>query len=262
MPNARKSFLILALPFCLSCNAAQVLSPLPVGVAEFPPFKYSVASGRVIGTDTEIVEQVLARMGYSADIQMQPWKRVQMAGEIGQFAAIYSFTKTPEREQQYCFSDPINTVQDVFFKLRRNQMDWQQIDDVKTMRIATSAGYRYAAEFTDAVKQKKLTSIYETANPTPEIVNLRNLARGRVDLVICEINVCQFLIARHAPEFDELDYMPKSIGPARSFHVGFSKKWPNGEKLCHQFNTELAKFIAEGLRKKIFDKYRFVSSLP
>ncbi len=235
---------------------------LPIGVAEFPPFKYLSEDGKIIGADTEIVEQVILRMGYTPDIQMQPWKRVQQSGEIGQFAAIYSFTKTPEREQFYYFSDPINTVKDVFFKLKKNNTDWNNLEDLRHVRIAVSAGYSYAEVFKDAIKQKKLEAVYETTNTTPEIVNLRNLVRERIDLTICEVSVCSYLIKSHAAELSDLDFIAKSIGPVRTFHVGFSKKWPNAEQLNKQFNAELAKFVAAGLRKKIYEKYNIVTDLP
>ena len=48
---------------------------------------------------------------------------------------------------------------------------------------------------------------------------------------------------------------------AKSALTAFSKKWPNSEQLVKEFNAELAKFIATGQRKKIYDKYRIVSGL-
>jgi polar amino acid transport system substrate-binding protein len=257
---SRVLLLLFLLPgWCLGQAAPPTL---PIGVAEFPPFKYSAPNGRVIGSDTEIVQQVFERMGYRLQIQMQPWKRVQAAGEAGQFAAIYSLTKSAERERHYYFSDPINTVQDVLFKTKNLSFDWKSYDDLSSMRIAVSAGYNYAPEFAEAIRQKKITEIFETSNRNPETINLRNLTRGLVDLTICEINVCRYLIRSHVPEFDDLEYLAKPIGPVRTFHVAFSRKWPNAEQLSQQFNVELAKFVAEGGRKKIFEKYRLISNLP
>lgn len=254
--------LLLLFFACVPAWLQAAPPPLPIGVAEFPPYKYSAPSGRVIGSDTEIVQQVFERMGLRIDIQMQPWKRVQAAGENGRFAAIYSLTKSPERERHYYFSDPINTVQDVFFKTKNLSFDWKGYEDLASMRIAVSSGYNYAPEFTEAIRQKKITEIFETSNRNPEMINLRNLTRGLVDLAICEINVCRYLIRNHPAEFDELEYLAKPVGPPRTFHVAFSRKWPGAEQLTRQFNQELAKLVAEGGRKKIFEKYRLVSTLP
>ncbi len=255
--------ILLLLVLALGSARLQAAQPvLPVGVAEFPPYKYSMPNGRVIGSDTEIVQQVFERMGYRVDIQMQPWKRVLAAGESGRFAVIYSLTKSAERERHFYFSDPINTVQDVFFKTKSLSFDWKSYEDLTAMRIAVSSGYQYAPEFAEAIRQKKITQIFETSNRNPETVNLRNLTRGLVDLAICEINVCRYLIYNHPAEFDQLEYLSKSVGPPRGFHVAFSRKWPGAEQLNRQFNQELAKFVAEGGRRKIFEKYRLANTQP
>lgn len=252
---------LLLLVLAFSPARLQAAPPvLPVGVAEFPPYEYSTANGRVIGSDTEIVQHVFERMGYRVDIQMQPWKRVLSAGESGRFAVVYSLTKSAERERHFYFSDPINTVQDVFFKTKSLSFDWKGYEDLAAMRIAVSSGYHYAPEFTEAIRQKKVTQIFETSNRNPETINLRNLTRGLVDLAVCEINVCRYLIYNHPAEFDQLEQLSKPIGAPRSFHVAFSRKWPGAEQLTLQFNQELAKFVAEGGRRKIFEKYRLVST--
>ena len=47
---------------------------LPIVTAEFPPFKYE-KSGQIVGSDTEIIEQVFNRIGYAAKITVMPFKR-------------------------------------------------------------------------------------------------------------------------------------------------------------------------------------------
>lgn len=235
---------------------------LPIGVAEFPPFKYTAPDGKIVGADTEIIEYVFKRMGYTPNIHMQPWTRVQAAGERGDFSAIYSFTKTPEREQLYYFSDPINSVRDVFYKKQNTPLTWRTFEDLKTMRVATSAGYEYAQVFKDAVAERKFQVVHEASGENPDLVNLKNLMAGRVDIAICEISVCQHLIRAHKAELGGIDYIPQGIGPVRTFHVGFSKKWPGAEKLAKQFNEELRKLVASGQRKKIYKKYNIATNLP
>jgi len=250
-----------ALLTALSATAIAADTVLPVGATEWPPFEYASPEGKSIGSDTEVIEHVLRRMGYAPDMKLQPWKRVETSGERGELAAVYSIIKTPEREKFFYFSDPISTSRTVFFKKKSLSLHWKSFDDLKAMRVATGAGYAYPEPFMDAVKQKKFKSAEETFGATPELTNLRNLLLGRVDLAICEVSVCQYLIKTHAPEFDGIDYSPNVIGSVLTMHLGFSKKWLNAEGLTKEFNAELAKFSAAGLRKKIFDKYGVVSDL-
>jgi ABC-type amino acid transport substrate-binding protein len=78
---------------------------------------------------------------------------------------------------------------------------------------------------------------------------------GRIDLLICNPDVCGFLILTHHPEFDLIDYTDKTIAPPRTFHVGFSKKLPDGEKIRDEFNRRLDEFLADGRLIKIYDRY-------
>ena len=240
---------------------AQDNAPLlPVSSAEFPPFEYTDAAGQVMGTDTEIVAQVFKRMGYQAQIRIAPWSRVEEEGQLGTIAAIFSITKTAEREQHYYFSAPISNAKDVLYKLKSNRLNWTTVDDLKPLRVGVSAKYQYATFFMDAIKNKKF-AVEAAFGSSPELTNLRKLLAGRFDVFICEVNVCQYLIRQAAPRFDMIDYMPQTVGPVRHFHVAFPKKWPGALALSQKFNLELAQFIKEGQRERIFAKYRFHSSL-
>ena len=235
---------------------------IAIGVAEFPPFKYLSASQKVIGSDTEVVEQVFQRMGYQPQIQMAPWARVQKLAEAGQFAAIYTFTRNADREKNYYFSDPISTVKDVFYyNTKMGKRQWRSLDDLKGLRVGASAGYSYHPIFRYAVENHTFSVVEEVFQSPPELLNLRKLAMERIDLFICEVSVCQYYIKANAKELKGLDYLDKVIGDARTFHVGFPKAYPGAEQLASHFNAELAKFVKEGRRKPIFAKYNIVSDL-
>ena len=234
---------------------------LPIGATAYPPFEYASRDGQAIGADTELIEQVLKRMGYVSEIRLQPWTRVESAARRGDLAAIYSVLKNPEREAFFYFSDPVSVSTIVFFKRKEMPLQWQNFDELKALRVAACAGYAYPKEFVEAIQQKKFASVAETFGEEPELVNFRNLKNRRVDFVITDVNVGQYLISKHKDELDGIDYSPRVIGSAENFYVAFSKKWPNSEQLVKEFNAELAKFVATGQRKKIYDKYRIVSGL-
>ncbi len=259
--NPHLLFALCALLWLTQDALAQDKAPaLPVSSAEFPPFEYTDATGQVMGTDTEIVAQVFKRMGYQAQIRIAPWSRVEEEGQLGTIAAIFSITKTAEREQHYYFSNPINNVKDVLYKQKSNPLNWATLDDLKPLRVGISAKYQYATFFMDAIMNKKF-AVEATFGASPELTNLRKLLASRFDVFICEVNVCQYLIRQAAPRFDTIDYMPQTVGPVRHFHVAFSKKWPGALALSQKFNAELAQFIKEGQRERIFEKYRFHFSI-
>ena len=255
-----KKLLILMAVFVMG-TALAADKALPIGATEYPPFEYVGLNGKVVGADTEIIEQVIKRLGYTSEVRLQPWTRVMLAGKQGEIAAVYSALKNPEREEFFYFSDPISASTAVFFKRKEMPFQWKIFDELKSMRVATCAGYAYPKEFIEALRQKKFASVVETFGDGAELVNLQHLKNKRVDLVITDVNVGQYLINKHNNEFDGIDYSPRVIGSAESFYLAFSKRWPNSEQLVKEFNAELAKFVAAGEQKKIFDKYHIVSGL-
>ncbi|WP_147819161.1 substrate-binding periplasmic protein [Salidesulfovibrio onnuriiensis] len=232
---------------------------LPLAITEFPPFEY--AEGKEItGTDTEIVRQVLQRMGYRPVIKSMPWSRALEEARNGIVAGLFSLTKNPERERDYYFSAPLSTVRDVFFKRRDRDIAWRTMDDLKTYRIGVSHGYQYAPEFMKAVKQGKI-KVNVLSGDSLELRHLGMLKSGRVDLCICEVSACTHIIRTNRPEFDMLDFIDKNIGQERYYYLAFSRKWPGARALVKRFDAELARFAAEGGRKRIFEKYGVASSL-
>jgi ABC-type amino acid transport substrate-binding protein len=85
--------------------------------------------------------------------------------------------------------------------------------------------------------------------------NLKKLKARRIDLFICNPDVCGFIIKTQAPEFDDLDYIETLVAPLRTFHVGFSKKWPNSKAIRDEFNKAFDEFLKSGELKQLYDDY-------
>jgi len=227
---------------------------LPALTDPFPPGQFT-ENGEVVGSTTEIVNEILKRMGYKMDVKLFPWERAYVTAKNGDAAILYAFSKSPEREKDFYFTDPIYNIQDVFFKRKKADISWRKMDDLKMYKIGATSGYNYPSIFLNAMKEKRINVELLDASKTPQLQHLRKLKLKRVDLVICEVNLCNYLIIKHREEFSDIDFIDKSIGPVRTFHVGFSKKWPGAKKLRDEFNKKLKKFKANGEHKPIFKKY-------
>ncbi len=259
----------LLLKLIVLIQAAIVSSPvltagsqlLPVATSEFPPFEYSI-NGSVVGTDTEVVARVFEQIGYQADIKMLPWRRVMQMATKGEFAAIYSFTVNEERKQDYYFSKPINTVRDVFFKRKDRDIQWQELADLYPLKVGASTGYSYHSLFAEALRSNAFAGKMMVTSETPERQGLYLLRYNRVDIFICEVSVCQFLLNREQPELNMIDYVDNTIGNSRTFHVGFPKRWPNAEPIAKAFNKQLSLFIETPEFRQIFLRYGLTPPNP
>lgn len=254
---------IVTLAFALSLLISFSANAETISIAgsEFPPFKYT-ENGKVIGTDTEIIAEVMARMGHTADFKIMPWKRAEVSTAKGDFHAVYSFTKNPDRLKKFYFSDPLSTVTDVFFKLKGNDISWDSYSDLSSYRIGAASGYNYDKSFLKALRLNIFQSVM-VSGEAPEFQLMKMLKAGRrIDLFICEVSVCNAFIKQSSPRYDMLDYINKPVGEIRTFHIGFSQKWPKAKEFRDEFNTVLQQFVAEGNRSRIFKKYGATCNLP
>lgn len=248
--------------FVCTSSRAQRDGPwvkIPVVMTDFPPFEF-VQDDRIVGIDAEIVREIFLRLRYLPDIQVLPWTRAQEDARNGTVAAIFSLTRNPQREKDFFFSDPLSTVKDVLFKRKDRDITWETMDDLAKYRIGISSGYQYDPVFMEAVRNKRLKT-NALSGDSLELRQLGMLKSGRVDLIICEISVCTHLIRSNSPVYDMIDYIDRPVGRERFYYIGFSKQWPGARELAEKFNAELARFVEEGGRKAVFEKYGVVSSL-
>lgn len=244
--------------------SAQAPRRLRLCTAAFPPFRIVQADGRVVGSDADIVRSVLERLGWQVEIEALPLRRALLDAAQGQACAGFlTFTRNPERETQFVFSAAISSVQDVLFKRQRDAIRWRELADLAPWRVGYSAAYNYAPAFMQALAEKRFVGDPVTTTE-PEIAHLRKLARGHIDLALCERSVCNHLLREHAAEFIDqpLDFIDRTVGTVRSFHVGWSRAWPGVQELAERFDQELARFDREGGRRAIFQRYGMQVSLP
>ncbi|MBF0189250.1 MAG: transporter substrate-binding domain-containing protein [Magnetococcales bacterium] len=231
---------------------------LPLATVEFPPFT-TMHNGHVTGVSAEIIRTVLARMGYTPEFRLFPTKRAHAMASSGQLAGLFTITSNAEREKAYHLTQPLAVIRDVFFKRKDQPHTWRTMADLAPFIIGATRGYNYAPVFLKPLRQGQFRSDLIHSN-SPELQHLRKLKSGRIDMAICEVSVCTHLIKTHAPEFDALDYIPRSIGAVRPFHLGFSRKWPGSEALVRRFNQELQQLEHEGALATIYASFGILES--
>ncbi|MBF0588130.1 MAG: transporter substrate-binding domain-containing protein [Magnetococcales bacterium] len=252
-PIFHKYFAFFFLLLLFLPHHGEADNPLPFATVQFPPFTY-MQDGKVTGVATEIVRTVVERMGYTPQFEIYPTKRAKNMAKTGRVAGLFTITKNAERQAMFHFSRPLAVIQDVFFKNKKRAIDWTHMGDLKPYIVGATDGYNYAPVFLKALRDRVFRAEM-IASHTPELQHLRKLASGRIDLAICEINVCNHIIRQWAPTLDSIDFIQRYIGPVRTFHIGFTRQWPDAEQLVKRFNQELEKFRREGGLKRIYKAF-------
>jgi ABC-type amino acid transport substrate-binding protein len=254
-----RPFLFAKILFGWCCLVLGIFPSLSQGTEllivtlEHPPHSF-LNNGKVTGASTEILQRILTKLGYMPVFELLPWQRAQLMIENREACGIYTYTQTPQRVAAAYYSNPVSFTSDVLFKRKSDVITWKTFADLRPYRVGASERYNYPPGFLEAAQRGEFTLEYvygENAN----LQNLKKLKDKRIDLFICNPDVCGFIIKTKTPEFDDLDYIENFVAPLRTFHVGFSKKWPNSKQIRDEFNKQFDELLKSGELKEIYDSY-------
>ena len=87
---------------------------------DYPPFNMQGEGGKIVGLSTEVVEELFKRAGVEYKLTLMPWKRAYEDTLGTPNTALYSTTRTPEREALFKWVGPlVNNQLGVFLQLDR-----------------------------------------------------------------------------------------------------------------------------------------------
>ncbi len=159
-----------------ACFATAALAEkIQIATEEYPPFNMSI-DGRIVGISTEMVHELFQRTGVEYEIALYPWKRAFETAKTRPDHAVYSTTRSADREDHFKWVGPLVLQEWVFFAKEGRDLNISKLADVKDYRIGGYQGDALA-EFlqqSDASLTLDLTSDDE--------LNAKKLSAGRIDL--------------------------------------------------------------------------------
>lgn len=244
----KRIFILYCAIFSMNANANETIK---IAISDFPPFEF-IENGKIVGLDVEIVTEVLKNAGYNAEfISIPKWEEALKHTEDGKFDAIMSLKKSSERQRKLLYSSPIAYTQDYFFKKKSLKISPKNFDEIKSLKVGIISDYFYGKSFDNA----KFSNLHASSSADAELYNLKQLNNGKLDLVACELSVCNFLINKYKDLLD-IDYINSlPINSTEELYIAFSRNNASrSEIIVEKFNTELQKYIdkgkAEELKKK------------
>ena len=216
-----------------------------IAVNEYPPFEYEEGN-KIVGLGADTVRESFANVGYKVKFILVPWIRALMLVRTGRVDAIVSIKETKERREELLFSDPVSYTKTVFFKLKSLDISPTNLNQLKKYRIGIIGDYPYGKKFDD-MKFPKLSPMMSY---NAQLKNLKKLEDGRIDLVACGLNLCNYFINKYPDEFSKIDYIKTvSVEDVYPYYIAFSKdNMARSQELLQRFNEGLKKYIAEGRR--------------
>lgn len=208
---------------------------------EWPP--YTSASLKHYGIISQIVSEAYAKEGYLVDFDFYPGIRSLKQAKLKSWDGSLPWQPTKEREAEFLFSNPVLTSRNVFFHRKDRDFQWKKLADLKGLKIGTAKGYAYSSGFRKSVNKIGINLI----DSDSDLVNMKLLLDGRIDLLLCDINVGLFLLANHfkPQKAQTITYNSRDV-----FQVPLSLVFPKNNRRSSQlkvaFNNGLAKLKNSG----------------
>lgn len=169
---ARMSFLAML----LAGMAAAAAAPLPrlTITAEHSPPASMTDGRRVIGRESEKIQEMLARAGIAYTIDVLPWKRAFTLAQRNPDTCVYSTSRTPEREALFKWIGPTDEAQWVLMGRAGRHYQVQTLEDARKLRIGTYHG--------DVRDEFLRARGFDVDGAPDNAANPKKLMLGRIDL--------------------------------------------------------------------------------
>ncbi len=228
-----------------------ILLSLPQGVAaqdvvnlasiEHPP--YTGEQLKHDGMITQIIQEAYARVGYQIGIRYYSVAKATKMTEAGDVDGLAIVRMRGERKKWVLYSDPMPATEMVFYKRKNMEIPFYGKDylTLKSYLFGTGTGYANL-EGLDFVLRGQ-THVFAFKD---DLQALRRLEAGRIDLVIIDKFVAQFVLSTQMPKsVDALDSISPSLSTEPNY-LGISRKAPHAQKKLDDFNRGLAMLTREG----------------
>ena len=168
---------LMALP-CFAPDASARQGRLVVLTEESPPFNYSTPDG-IRGVSTEMVRAAFAEAGLEGDFFIWPWARAYQTAAAEPGACIYSMARTPERDPLFAWIGRVAQVRAAVFARKEGTIRAETLEDLRPYSIG---GVRM--DFAAQWLAERGVDMHMAAD---DLLSLRKLARGRIDLLVNDV---------------------------------------------------------------------------
>ncbi|EGU59372.1 family 3 extracellular solute-binding protein [Vibrio nigripulchritudo ATCC 27043] len=144
---------------------------IQVVTGNLPPYAY-VKDERLEGVATDIVREIMRRVGHEKPIRTEPWKRTVTKSVSGRLS--FPFARIPPREGKYKWIGPILQDSFSFATLESDEATYLSSDDFKAKTIGVNRGAPTAGR----LKKMGFENLNEARS---ESANVKMLQAKRID---------------------------------------------------------------------------------
>jgi len=204
---------------------------------EWPPFHSRSLLNN--GLYSHLIREVYQAVGISVEYGVYPWKRALLVAQTqsSTWHGSSGWVKTPEREEEFLYSDAMRSGCVVFFHKLKTSFDWRRPESLSRQRVGVTSGFRshnLLQEMQDSGLDIKVDEVSE------EKFGIRMLNAERVDVFVGDRAVGQAIINQELSQIDAsaITFHPQPLY-CDTYHMVFPKQKLASQYLVQQFNAGL-----------------------
>ena len=241
-------FFFSILLVCCLCGAGPLLmlqahaQTIHLKTENYPPFNMVGAGDSIIGISTEIVETLFKRAGVDYTLELLPWQRAFSLALNEQDNAVFSTTRTAQREEKFKWVGPLVKNNWVFLAKKSRNISVQNLEEGKDYRVGGYQGDATALYLIDRGYQMDLAQRDE--------LNALKISRDRIDL---------WATGHLAGPYYAMQQGVTGLVPVMTFResiLSIAFNINTDDALIDRLNAELEAMKREGVVARIQDQYR------
>lgn len=231
---------LLAFAAWLVAAAPAASRPMVLTTTEYSPYcSTALPRGGVL---VDVAVTALRQAGHAAEVRFMPWARALSLGQQGEVDGVLCIWKSPAREQDFLFSDPLVTSR--IMLCRRPGPGPERFTgfaDLPRATVGVVRGYALPPSLAGAGAP--------TREVTSDLQGLRMLMAGRFDFMLMDERVAQQLMADHG-ELQGIRCLEPALQTPEQF-MALSRKVPDAAAIIDAFNQALRQMAARGELQKM-----------
>lgn len=232
----------------ISLNKTETIN---IATEEYPP--YSSQYIKDYGINSRVIKEAFALVNVKVNFEFFPGARAFKMAKSGKFDATMPWAKREGREKYFHYSEPlIQSDTEHFFYLKDNPISWDvNLQNYKQLSgtVGVIIGYNYGDSFNKAVKNGDI--YIEKVSKLNQ--NFKMLFKGRVQSVICQKRVCEYILQTEFYKIhrDLLTSKPQNKNQIEYDYMLFSKKSKKSKRFKALFKKGMDMLKKNGSYHKI-----------
>ena len=220
--------------------------------ANFPPFEYKDAEGRIVGVDVEIANRIASRLGVILVVVDSPLGKVVPAVSNQEAAlGISAISITEERKRHICFSDSyLETIQHLILP---KDSSVTHLEDLKDKTICAEYGSTGMALVERVLRKGSLAGSNTCLRPYQLLRQVISpLQAGEVAAVVADKAVAESVVAK-VPELKSIPMVSRDGEPlTEQYGIVVAKE---NRELLNVVNEVIQEMKQDGSLAKLVEKH-------